>query len=63
MFGILENPALRQRLAAAGRSRILSHHSWHGSMRRLDNVIERCMAKVNEPAREKLSYLWSQYDR
>jgi len=31
----LENPAERQRFARAGRARMLSHHSWQGSMERL----------------------------
>jgi sugar transferase (PEP-CTERM/EpsH1 system associated) len=53
VLGILENPAQRQRLATAGRGRMLSHHSWHRSMQRLDNVIERCIASVKEPARAK----------
>jgi sugar transferase (PEP-CTERM/EpsH1 system associated) len=39
---ILENPAERQRLALAGRNRMLSHHAWERSMQRLDRIIERC---------------------
>ena len=41
---IIENPAERQRLAAAGRARILSHHAWDKSMQRLDAIIDRCLA-------------------
>lgn len=41
---ILENPAERQRLALAGRNRMLSHHKWEHSMRRLDRIVERCLA-------------------
>lgn len=41
---LLENPAERQRLAHAGRERMLSHHAWESSMRRLDLIIERCVA-------------------
>ena len=41
---ILEGRNERQRLAAAGRSRMLSHHDWGRSMQRLDRVIERCLA-------------------
>jgi hypothetical protein len=37
--GILGSAALRQRLADAGRARVLSHHSWPSSMRRLDGMI------------------------
>jgi len=56
VLGILENRAERQRLANAGRDRMLSHHSWHRSMQRLDNVIERCVAKANEPARAESTF-------
>jgi glycosyltransferase involved in cell wall biosynthesis len=38
--GILGDPAIRQRLSAAGRDRVLSHHSWAASMCRLDGIIE-----------------------
>ena len=41
---IVENPAERARLAAAGRARMLSHHAWPRSMQRLDGIIERCVA-------------------
>jgi sugar transferase (PEP-CTERM/EpsH1 system associated) len=34
----------RQRLAEAGRARMLSHHAWAPSMRRLDRIIERCLS-------------------
>jgi glycosyltransferase involved in cell wall biosynthesis len=40
---LLDNPAERARLAAAGRARMLSHHAWDASMRRLDGIIERCL--------------------
>lgn len=38
---ILDDPGERARLAAAGRARVLSHHAWPSSMRRLDRIIER----------------------
>jgi glycosyltransferase involved in cell wall biosynthesis len=41
---IMDDPAERGRLAAAGRARMLSHHAWASSMRRLDGIIERCLA-------------------
>jgi polysaccharide biosynthesis protein PslH len=41
---ITGDPAERQRLARAGRARMLSHHAWDQSMRRLDGIIERCLA-------------------
>jgi len=40
---ILGHPAQRQRLGAAGRERILSHHAWDRSMQRLDGIIDRCL--------------------
>ena len=39
---ITENAAERERLAHAGRSRMLSHHAWPRSMQRLDALIARC---------------------
>jgi glycosyltransferase involved in cell wall biosynthesis len=51
---IMENPVERERLARAGRERMLSHHSWDKSMDRLDGIIERCVdrSSVSRPARE-----------
>jgi sugar transferase (PEP-CTERM/EpsH1 system associated) len=42
---VLGNPAERRRLAQAGRTRMLSHHAWPSSMKRLDAIIERCLAR------------------
>lgn len=42
---IVENPAERTRLAHAGRERMLGHHAWPHSMRRLDAIIERCVGE------------------
>lgn len=42
---VLEDPAERARLAAAGRARVLSHHAWASSMKRLDTIIDRCVAR------------------
>jgi glycosyltransferase involved in cell wall biosynthesis len=44
IISVLDNPKERARLAAAGRARMLSHHDWGLSMRRLDAIIERCLA-------------------
>ncbi len=41
---ILDSPAERQRLALAGRERMLSNHAWLHSMQRLDGIVERCVA-------------------
>ncbi|MCL4695864.1 MAG: TIGR03087 family PEP-CTERM/XrtA system glycosyltransferase [Burkholderiaceae bacterium] len=37
------------RLAKAGRERMLSHHAWPRSMQRLDGIIERCVRNFAEP--------------
>jgi glycosyltransferase involved in cell wall biosynthesis len=36
---VLQSPARRAELALAGRARVLSHHSWSASMRRVDALI------------------------
>jgi polysaccharide biosynthesis protein PslH len=41
---LLENPEARRRFAEAGRSRVLSNHSWPASMRRLDELVTRCVS-------------------
>lgn len=40
---ILGSAAERRRLSTAGRDRVLSHHSWASSMRRLNGFIEEAM--------------------
>lgn len=40
---VVENESERQRLAVAGRQRMLSHHAWAESMKRLDAIIRRCV--------------------
>lgn len=44
IVGILADPSLRGRLADAGRARVLSNHAWPNSMKRLDAIIDRCLA-------------------
>jgi sugar transferase (PEP-CTERM/EpsH1 system associated) len=51
---IVEQPAERARLAAAGRERMLSHHAWPRSMQRLDGIIERCRAARAAPQAKTL---------
>jgi polysaccharide biosynthesis protein PslH len=41
---VQDDRAERARLAHAGRERMLSHHAWAPSMRRLDGIIDRCLA-------------------
>ena len=48
---VIEDPSERQRLALAGRARMLSHHSWPHSMRRLDQIIEHCRTRFESSQR------------
>jgi glycosyltransferase involved in cell wall biosynthesis len=45
---ILDDPAERQRLAVAGRQRMLSNHAWPHSMARLDEIIDRCIRNFSQ---------------
>ncbi len=57
---IIDDPAERARLSAAGRARMLSHHAWGESMKRLDGIIERCLSQPNRtrsPHRSQPGYL------
>jgi len=42
---VIQDPAERRRLSQAGRARMLSHHAWDKSMRRLDGIIEQCLGE------------------
>jgi len=42
---IAADPEERGRLAKSGRERMLSHHAWPESMKRLDGIIERCLER------------------
>jgi sugar transferase (PEP-CTERM/EpsH1 system associated) len=42
---VLDDPSERTRLSRAGRARMLSHHAWPQSMRRLDGIVERCLSR------------------
>ena len=42
---LLGDRSERSRFAQAGRARMLSHHAWPSSMRRLDAIIERALAE------------------
>lgn len=39
----LLDPSEREKFSKAGRERIVSHHDWDNSMKRLDTLIEKCM--------------------
>jgi hypothetical protein len=41
---LLEQPAERARLSAAGRERVLSHQTWERSMQRFDEIVGRCLS-------------------
>ena len=41
---LVDDPRERRRLAEAGRARVLTHHDWSASMRRLDELIDSCLA-------------------
>ncbi len=47
VLAVVQNPTERQRLAQAGRQRVLSNHDWSQSMKRLDAIIERCRAQAS----------------
>jgi glycosyltransferase involved in cell wall biosynthesis len=40
IVGLLDNPGERRKLAEAGRARMLSHHQWGASLRRLDQLLD-----------------------
>ena len=44
---VLDHPPERMRLGRAGRERMLSNHAWGKSMRRLDQLIEGCLARFH----------------
>lgn len=48
--GVLADPGLRAALARAARERVLSHHSWDASMRRLDRLIEEARVRKSAAA-------------
>jgi len=43
---LLNNAEERQRFAVAGRTRMESHHGWAAAMGRLDDILERVLAKA-----------------
>lgn len=48
IVGLLENNEQRDQFSKAGRERMVSNHDWQASMRRLDQLIEDCMAIRNQ---------------
>jgi hypothetical protein len=45
---IVDDPQERNRLASAGRQRMLTNHAWTGSMQRLDGIIERAISNFSK---------------
>jgi sugar transferase (PEP-CTERM/EpsH1 system associated) len=54
VLGLLENPEARARFAAAGRARVLSHHDWRASMRKLDDLLAQCVPHAATAARPEV---------
>jgi hypothetical protein len=44
VLGLLDDRSRREELGRAARARVLSHHDWRTSMRRLDAIIAECLA-------------------
>jgi sugar transferase (PEP-CTERM/EpsH1 system associated) len=53
---LLSNSKERQRYSEAGRARMLSHHSWEGSMKKLDEIIRDCLAAYGQRNNLNKSY-------
>lgn len=51
---LLDSPEERAKLADAGRQRMLSNHSWSSSMKRVDAIIEDCLATAGGRHKEAL---------
>jgi len=47
LLRIMDDPVERRRLSESGRARMLTHHAWDLSMRRLDGIIESCLANYS----------------
>ena len=47
ILSIMDSKEKRQTLAKAGRNRVLTNHSWSSSMKKLDGIINRCLANKN----------------
>ena len=45
---VLDDTAVRSQLARDGRDRVLRRHNWQNSMQRLDTIIARATADVEE---------------
>ncbi|MEO8976169.1 MAG: TIGR03087 family PEP-CTERM/XrtA system glycosyltransferase [Casimicrobiaceae bacterium] len=50
---VMGDAAERARLARSGRERMLSHHAWESSMRRLDGIIAGCLGGAGDRAHRR----------
>lgn len=48
LLKLMNDPAARDALGRAGRARVESHHSWAGSMVRLDRIIADCLERYRQ---------------
>jgi len=51
---VMNSAAERARLARTSRERMLTHHAWPSSMRRLDGIIQRCTEGFRSSSRLSL---------
>lgn len=56
ILSLLEFPSRRSNMAAAARARVLSNHSWAGSMRRLEDILNRMHGARREPGALRPQY-------
>jgi polysaccharide biosynthesis protein PslH len=50
LLGLSERPEERAQLSHAGRARMLTHHDWAQSMKRLEAIIHHCLDRSGQPA-------------
>jgi len=54
ILSVMNSAAERARLARTSRERMLTHHAWPSSMRRLDGIIQRCTEGFRSSSRLSL---------
>jgi sugar transferase (PEP-CTERM/EpsH1 system associated) len=52
-LSLMDDPGRRDSLARAGRARVLTHHAWPESMRRLDTIIDNCVTRFAPRSAER----------
>lgn len=53
LLTLMEDRSARQALAAAGRARVETHHSWAASMAKLDGIIDACLQHYDAGERRR----------